>query len=203
MTKQNHTDDIPKLHEAFNQRFRIGAAVNPTTLNTQSELLKHHFNSITAENEMKFENLQPVEGKYTFAVADRLVDFATANGMGVRGHTLVWHNQTPQWMFENRDGSAADRETLLERMQAHIETVVSRYKGIIYAWDVVNEAVSDKSEELLRPSKWLDIAGEDFIAKAFEYAHAADSNALLFYNDYNESIPEKREKIYTLVKSLK
>ncbi|MFC5529459.1 endo-1,4-beta-xylanase [Cohnella yongneupensis] len=203
MAQQNHTNDIPKLQEAFKQHFRIGAAVNPITLNTQSELLKHHFNSVTAENEMKFERLQPVEGTYTFTAADRLVDFAAANGMGVRGHTLVWHNQTPQWMFENREGSAVDRETLLARMQAHIETVVSRYKGMIYAWDVVNEAISDNSGELLRPSKWLDIVGEDFIAKAFEFAHAADPKALLFYNDYNESVPEKREKIYELVRSLK
>lgn len=203
VTQQNFTGDIPKLHEVYKKHFRIGAAVNPFTLNTQSELLKHHFNSITAENEMKFENLQPTEGSYTFANADRLIDFAAANGMGVRGHTLVWHNQTPAWVFENEDGGAVDRETLLARMKAHIETVVSRYKGIVYAWDVVNEAVSDKSGELLRPSKWLDIAGEDFIAKAFEYAHAADPKALFFYNDYNESVPEKREKIYSLVRSLK
>lgn len=203
MKQHNRIGDTPKLHEVFAKRFRVGAAVNPHTLNTQSELLKHHFNSLTAENEMKFERLQPTEGNYTFANADRLVDFAAANGMGVRGHTLVWHNQTPAWVFENEDGGAADRETLLARMKTHIETVVSRYKGIIYAWDVVNEAVSDKSGELLRPSKWLDIAGEDFIAKAFEYAHAADPKALLFYNDYNESVPEKREKIYSLVRSLK
>ncbi len=192
-----------KLHEAFKQHFLIGAAVNPITIETQGEHLKHHFNSLTAENEMKFESLHPDENQYTFDKADRLISFANENGMEVRGHTLVWHNQTPQWMFENQDGSLVDRETLLARMKAHIDTVVSRYKGNIYAWDVVNEAVSDKSEELLRPSKWLEIAGEDFIAKAFEYAHAADPNAKLFYNDYNESMPEKREKIYSLVKSLK
>lgn len=203
MTQQERLDGIPKLHEAFKRQFRIGAAVNPTTLSTQSELLQHHFNSVTAENEMKFERLQPVEGRFTIENADRLIDFAAAHGMGVRGHTLVWHNQTPPWVFENPDGSPVDRETLLSRMRAHIETVVSRYKGRIYAWDVVNEAVSDKNGELLRPSKWLDIIGEDFIDKAFEYAHAADPKALLFYNDYNESVPEKREKIYALVKSLK
>ncbi|WP_199613875.1 endo-1,4-beta-xylanase [Paenibacillus alkalitolerans] len=199
----SHFGEFPKLHEAFKQHFLIGAAVNPMTLDTQRELLTHHFNSVTAENEMKFERLHPSEDQYTFDDANRLVEFAKANGMGVRGHTLVWHNQTPQWVFEDRNGSAVDRETLLARMKSHIETVVTRYKGSIYAWDVVNEAVSDKSGELLRTSKWLDIAGEDFIAKAFEYAHAADPGAQLFYNDYNESVPEKREKIYTLVKSLK
>jgi len=202
-TNRNVKGDIPKLHEVYEKYFRIGAAVNPHTLITQSELLRHHFNSVTAENEMKFESLHPAEDRYTFENADRLIDYATANGMGVRGHTLVWHNQTPDWVFENGDGGAADREKLLARMKTHIETVVSRYKGIVYAWDVVNEAVSDNSGELLRPSKWLDIVGEDFIAKAFEYAHEADPKALLFYNDYNESVPEKREKIYTLVRSLK
>jgi len=195
--------EFSKLHEAFKQHFLIGAAVNPMTLNKQDELLKHHFNSLTAENEMKFESVHPVENEYTFDKADQLISFAKENGIGVRGHTLVWHNQTPKWMFENQDGSTVDRDTLLTRMKSHIETVVKRYKGSIYAWDVVNEAISDKGEEFLRPSKWLDIAGEDFIAKAFEYAHAADPDALLFYNDYNESVPEKREKIYRLVKSLK
>ncbi|THF75163.1 endo-1,4-beta-xylanase [Cohnella fermenti] len=203
MTELTNSGELPKLHEAFGNRFRIGAAVNPLTLKTQAGLLKRHYNSVTAENEMKFERLQPSEGAFTFERADAMIDFAAANGMGVRGHTLVWHNQTPDWVFVNADGSAASRETLLSRMKTHIETVVSRYKRIIYAWDVVNEAVSDKPEEFLRPSRWLDIIGEDFIEKAFEYAHAADSNALLFYNDYNESDPAKREKIYSLVRSLK
>ncbi|WP_274652135.1 endo-1,4-beta-xylanase [Paenibacillus humicola] len=196
-------DGVPKLHEAFKGHFKIGAAVNPRTLTAQRELLAHHFNSVTAENEMKFERLHPAEAQYTFEHADRLTAFAKDRGMGVRGHTLVWHNQTPDWVFENGDGGAASRQTLLARMKSHINTVVSRYKGSIYAWDVVNEAVSDKNGELLRPSKWRDIAGEDFIAKAFEYAHEADPEARLYYNDYNESVPEKREKIYALVKSLK
>ncbi|MFC0470742.1 endo-1,4-beta-xylanase [Halalkalibacter kiskunsagensis] len=192
-----------KLYEAFKEDFFIGAAVNPITLEGQRDLLKHHFNSLTAENEMKFISLHPTEEEYTFDHADRLISFAKENGMGVRGHTLVWHNQTSEWIFENQDGNTVDRETLMARMKSHIETVMTRYKGNIYAWDVVNEAISDKSGELLRPSKWLEIAGEDFISKAFEYAHVADPNALLFYNDYNESDPEKREKIFTLVKSLK
>lgn len=199
----SHNDHIPSLHEVFSEQFLIGAAVNPHTLVEQRDLLIKHFNSLTAENEMKFERVHPAEKHYTFEEADRMIAFAQANGMGVRGHTLVWHNQTPNWMFEDTSGNAVDRETLLARMKDHIETVVTRYKGSIYAWDVVNEAVSDSGVELLRSSRWPDIAGEDFIAKAFEYAHAVDSEAMLFYNDYNESIPEKREKIYKLVKSLK
>lgn len=191
-----------RLHEAFKEHFLIGAAVNPVTLDSQRALLIEHFNSVTAENEMKFERVHPAEDRYTFEEADRMVTLAKANGMGVRGHTLVWYNQTPKWVFENEDGSQADRKTLLARMKSHIDTVVSRYKGELYAWDVVNEAVSDSGSELLRPSQWLDIIGEDFIAKAFEYAHEADPDALLFYNDYNEADPVKSEKIYTLVKSL-
>ncbi|GBF77861.1 hypothetical protein PA598K_06439 [Paenibacillus sp. 598K] len=180
----------------------MGAAVNPRTLVDQRDLLREHFNSVTAENEMKFERLQPEEGRYTFEHADRMMDFAKEYGIGVRGHTLVWHNQTPAWVFEDGSGGTIDREGLLARMKSHIDTVVGRYKGEIYAWDVVNEAVADSGPEVLRESPWLSIAGEDFIARAFEYAHAADPGALLFYNDYNESVPEKREKIYTLVKSL-
>lgn len=194
---------IPRLHEAYQELFHIGAAVNPMTLITQKDLLLQHFNSITAENEMKFVSVQPEEGQFTFEDADRLVAFAMENKMAVRGHTLVWHNQTPNWVFENQSGGVTDRETLLARMKSHIDEVVGRYKGSIYAWDVVNEAVSDSGEQILRPSKWLDIIGEDFIAKAFEYAHEADKDALLFYNDYNESVPEKRDKIVALVKSLK
>jgi len=194
--------ELAKLRDVFQGQFLVGAAVNPRTLVDQRDLLREHFNSVTAENEMKFERLQPEEGRYTFEHADRMMDFAREHGIGVRGHTLVWHNQTPAWVFEDGSGGTIDREGLLARMKSHIDTVVGRYKGEIYAWDVVNEAVADSGPEVLRESPWLSIAGEDFIARAFEYAHAADPGALLFYNDYNESVPEKREKIYTLVKSL-
>ncbi|MFS0725576.1 endo-1,4-beta-xylanase [Paenibacillus sp. 1P07SE] len=194
--------EVPKLKDVFRDRFLVGAAVNPRTLTAQRELLGSHFNSVTAENEMKFERLQPEEGRYTFEHADQMMAFAKEHDMGVRGHTLVWHNQTPAWVFEDGSGGTIGREGLLARMKTHIDTVVGRYKGRIYAWDVVNEAVSDSGPEVLRESQWLSIAGDDFIARAFEYAHAADPDALLFYNDYNEAVPEKREKIYTLVKSL-
>ncbi|MFG1732345.1 endo-1,4-beta-xylanase [Paenibacillus sp. 843] len=194
---------LPSLHEAYGNSFKIGAAVNPITMVTQKELLAHHFNSVTAENEMKFERLHPSEEVYTFDQADQIVSFAKSNGMAVRGHTLVWHNQTPEWVFQNSSGGKAGRELVLARMKAHIHEVVGRYRGDIYSWDVVNEAIADSGSELLRSSPWLASIGEDFIAKAFEYAHEADPQALLFYNDYNESVPEKREKIYALLKSLK
>lgn len=194
--------NIPSLHEVYKDHFLIGAAVTPHTIQSQGDLLKKHFNSITAENEMKPITVQPQEGQFNFDDADKLMAFAEANNMHLRGHTLVWHGQTGHWMFENEDGSEASREKILQRMKDHIDTVVKRYKGRIYCWDVVNEAIEDKTDTYLRESKWLKLVGEDFIAKAFQYAHEADEDALLFYNDYNESNPIKREKIYKLVKSL-
>jgi endo-1,4-beta-xylanase len=196
-------ESLPKLHELFKQDFLIGAAVNPTTIQTQADLISTHFNSITAENEMKFVSVHPKEDTYTFENADKIVNFAREKGLKLRGHTLVWHNQTAEeWLFYNKDGSLTDKATLLSRMKSHIETVVNHFKQDVYCWDVVNEVITDEGTEPLRQSKWLEIAGSDFISKAFEYAHEADPKALLFYNDYNESNPEKREKIYNLVKSM-
>ncbi|NWQ43648.1 endo-1,4-beta-xylanase [Bacillus sp. EB106-08-02-XG196] len=191
------TVEVPSLSKVYEEYFNIGAAVNLNTLESQKDLLRKHFNSITAENDMKFIEIQPAEGQFMFENADRLAAFAKENGMKMRGHTLVWHNQTPDWVFQD-----ADRETLLQRMKDHITSVMKRYKGTIFCWDVVNEAVTDEGPELYRLTKWLEIIGEDYIEKAFEFAHEADPDALLFYNDYNESNPEKREKIYKLVKSL-
>lgn len=194
---------LPSLRDVFANDFRIGAAVNPVTIEMQKQLLIDHVNSITAENHMKFEHLQPEEGKFTFQEADRIVDFACSHRMAVRGHTLVWHNQTPDWVFQDGQGHFVSRDVLLERMKCHISTVVRRYKGKIYCWDVVNEVVADEGDELLRPSKWRQIIGDDFMEQAFLYAYEADPDALLFYNDYNECFPEKREKIFALVKSLR
>lgn len=190
------------LKEQFAGKFLVGAAVSEYTIEKDQELLKKHFNSITAENEMKPMHMQPEQGKFTFEVADKMVQFAEDNGMEVRGHTLVWHNQMPSWFFTDENGNDVTRDELLKRMKDHIDAVVTRYKGRIHAWDVVNEAVEDRGEETYRSSKWIDIIGEDFIDYAFKYAHEADPDALLFYNDYNESHPNKREKIYHLVKGM-
>ncbi len=199
----NSKDNQMQLYKVMKDYFKIGAAVNPMTIKSQESLIKKHFNSLTAENEMKFSHIQPSERNFTFDSADQVVTFAEQNKKVVRGHTLVWHNQTPDWVFHDKDGGLIDRDTLFNRMKNHIDTVINRYKDNIYAWDVVNEAVSDKDGEFIRPSKWLDIAGEKFIEKAFQFAHEADPKAKLFYNDYNESVPSKREKIVRLVKSLK
>lgn len=200
--KSTNSSIEPALKAVFAGDFKIGAAVNPRTIGTQEQLLAYHFNSITAENEMKFASVHPQEDVYSFDKADELAAFARKHRMAVRGHTLVWHNQTSDWLFEGAAGGPVSKEQLLARLKSHIDTVVGRYKNDIYAWDVVNEAIADEGAELLRPSKWLDIAGPGFIAKAFEYAHEADPQALLFYNDYNESNPDKRDKIYTLLKAL-
>lgn len=196
-------NNIPKLWEVYKSQFDLGAAVNLHTIESSKELLTTHFNSITAENDMKFVSVHPEEQLYTFEAADKLLQFAQQNGMKMRGHTLVWHNQTTDWVFEGENGQPASRELLLARMKSHIDTIVGRYKGSIYAWDVVNEVIEDKSELYLRDSRWLQIIGEDFIEKAFQYAHEADPNALLFYNDYNECNPVKRDKIVKLIQSLK
>jgi len=194
---------VPVLHSIYRNYFDIGAAVNLKTIVSAKELIAAQYNSITAENDMKFERVHPEEEVYTFDAADRIADFAGQHGMKLRGHTLVWHNQTSDWVFTGKDGSPADRELLLSRMKSHIDTVVGRYKGRVYCWDVVNEAIEDKSGVWLRDSRWLQQIGDDFIAKAFQFAHEADPNALLFYNDYNECHPDKRDKILRLIRSLK
>lgn len=192
------------LKDHYKNYFSIGVAVSPRALKTdEAGLILEHFNSLTPENAMKMGPIHPKENQYYWRDADSIVAFAERNKLKLRGHTLCWHNQTPQWMFVDSAGKTVSKEVLLKRLKDHITAVVTRYKGKIYAWDVVNEAISDKRDEYLRPSPWLQICGEEYIAKAFQWAHEADPNALLFYNDYNEISAVKREKIYRLVKSLK
>jgi endo-1,4-beta-xylanase len=185
------------LWKRYAGHFRIGAAVNRRTLDSHARLLAEHFNSITAENEMKWGSIEPNPDDFRFEVPDRMAAFATARGIGIRGHTLVWHNQTPAWVF------SGGRMELAERMRRHIQAVVGRYRGRIYCWDVVNEAVADAGGDRLRASPWLEGMGEDYIAHAFQLAHGADPDATLFYNDYNETDPGKRAKIHGLVGDLR
>ncbi len=193
-----------RLWQAYSNDFPIGAAVNPAVIKSHWELITQHFNSITAENEMKPCNLQPLEGQFDFTTADRMVAFAKQNNMKMRGHTLVWHAQTPDWFFTDGQGGAASRDTLLGRMKEHISTVAGHFKGSTYCWDVVNEAIDDHGGgQFLRKSPWLEIIGPDFLQKAFAFAHEADPGAQLFYNDYNETDPVKCAKICRLVRQLK
>lgn len=206
-------EDIPSLYSVFSDYFPIGVAVEPSRLeNTDphSQLTAKHFNMLVAENAMKPISLQPQEGKFTFDNADKIVDFAIAHNMKMRGHTLLWHNQVPDWFFQDPSDPTkpASRELLLERLKKHIFTVLTHFKekygsnNPIIAWDVVNEALDDSGR--LRNTKWLQIIGPDYIEKAFEYAHEADPNAKLFINDYNiENNGAKTQAMYDLVKRLK
>jgi endo-1,4-beta-xylanase len=191
------------LKDYYGNYFPVGVAVTPRNLaGDEARLILQQFNSLTAENAMKMGPIHPQENRYNWNDADSIVAFAQRHGLKVRGHNLCWHEQTPEWLFKDEKGNQVTKEVLLQRLKEHITTVVGRYKGKIYAWDVVNEAVNDHPDSLLRNSLWYQICGEDYIAKAFEYAHEADPDAILFYNDYSETNPQKRERIYTLLKKL-
>ena len=245
------TQAAESLKEVFKEDFLIGTAVNRSmVMDTPAfrrsadqtaqdiRLVKQQFNQITAENDMKWALIHPREGRdgYNFAPADAFVNFGLSNNMYLVGHTLVWHSQTPNWVFAGTNqlpantatarptnaagtnqvrqgptvqgfgrynGPRASREELLERMRDHIRAVVGRYKGKVKTWDVVNEAIADgNGTNVLRSSLWLEIIGSDFIAKAFQYAHEADPNAILRYNDYGLENPVKRQKLISLIKSL-
>ena len=244
------------LKDAYKDYFYVGVAINRTIATSTDvradnvnrsldrvrrdiALTKEQFNQISPENDLKWALIQPREGAdgYDFGPADAYVNFGLSNHMYIVGHTLVWHGQTPGWVFAgtnlppqstnltasasansetnaprrrggfgrggfNMNGPRASREELLQRMHDHIATVVGRYKGKIKVWDVVNEAIDDRGTNILRNSQWLQIIGPDFIAKAFEYAHEADPDAILRYNDYSLENPAKRHKLITLIKSL-
>jgi len=193
------------LRDAFAGSFRIGAALNANQF-TETDakgaaLVKAQFNSITPENVLKWESVHPQPDKYEFALPDRYVAFGVANKMFIVGHTLVWHSQTPRWVFQDTNGKPLTREALLARMRDHIHTVVGRYKGRINGWDVVNEALNE--DGTLRHSPWYNIIGEDYIEQAFKFAHEADPAAELYYNDYNLEVPAKRDGAVALIKKLK
>jgi endo-1,4-beta-xylanase len=229
----------PTLKDVFKDHFMVGTAINRSIATGSAgfrrslelvekdiALTKDQFNQITAENDMKWQLIHPREGAdgYDFKPADAFVDFGVSNQMYLVGHTLVWHSQTPNWVFAGTNpppasvggvpgarpgrgvytGPRASRDELLERMRDHIHTVVGRYKGRVKVWDVVNEAIADGAgTNILRESLWLQIIGPDFIARAFEYAHEADPDAILRYNDYGLENPVKRQKLITLIRSFK
>jgi endo-1,4-beta-xylanase len=196
------------LKDTFKNFFRIGAALNPghftETDEIGSTLVKRHFNAITPENDMKWERIHPRPDAgpagYSFENADKYVAFGEKNRMFIVGHCLIWHSQVPRWVFQDTEGKPLDRLELLQRMRDHILTVVGRYKGRVNGWDVVNEALNE--DGTLRKSPWLNIIGEDYIARAFEYAHEADPRAELYYNDYNLDYEAKRKGAIELVKKL-
>ena len=200
------------LKDAYRDYFTIGVAVNQrnVTNSDQMDLIKKEFNSITAENDMKPGEIHPQEGVWNWEKADRIANFCRENGIKLRGHCLCWHSQFADWMFTDKKGKPVKKEVFYERLREHIHAVVNRYKDIVYAWDVVNEAMADdgrswpgREQSPYRQSRHFQLCGDEFIAKAFQFAREADPNALLFYNDYSCVDPGKRERIYNMVKKMK
>ena len=204
------------LKDAYKDYFSIGVAVNMRNISNpeQIAIIKKDFNSITAENDMKPQPTEPAYGQFNWENADKIANFCRSNGIKLRGHCLMWHAQIGEWMYKDEKGDLVSKEKLFQNMKHPITAIVERYKDVIYAWDVVNEAISDggwqggrrgmgEHPSPYRNSPLYQIAGDEFIKKAFIYAREADPNVLLFYNDYNAADPGKRDRIYNMVKSMK
>ena len=204
------------LKDAYKGYFTIGVALNQRNISDENQiaLVKKEFNSVTAENDWKPGEIHPQEGVWNFERADKIADFCRKNGIKMRGHCLCWHSQFADWMFTDKKGKEVTKEVFYERLREHIHTVVNRYKDVVYAWDVVNEAMADdgqgprwgrgaQEQSPYRQSRHFRLCGDEFIAKAFEFAREADPNTLLFYNDYSTVDDGKRERIYNMVKKMK
>ncbi|MBN1303864.1 MAG: endo-1,4-beta-xylanase [Anaerolineales bacterium] len=201
--------DIPSVHKTYSSSFLVGAALEPDQLDSDAHvgLLVHHFNSLTAENAMKPVSIQPTEGNFTWENADKLVQFARASGMAVHGHTLVWHNQAAEWMFQDSEGNPLEatpenKELVLKRLEDHIRAVVGRYKEDINVWDVVNEVIDEQENDCMRRTVWYELTGTDYIVTAFQTADETAPEATLILNDYSTTDQKKRACIYKVVKEL-
>jgi endo-1,4-beta-xylanase len=200
---------IPSLRDSLSPYFPVGAAIRLADISgPPSELLKKHFNSITAENAMKWASLEPTEGQLDFSVADALVAFANSNNMRVRGHNLVWHKQVPAWVFKDENGAdlprtAESKALVLQRLEKHVREVVTHFKGEVYAWDVVNEPIDPTQPDGFRRSRWFELTGMDYIDTAFRVAHEVDPNAKLYVNEYDTTDPVKRAFLFKLVRDLR
>ena len=212
-----YDDAVPSLWETYADAFKVGAAINTDQLVEGSDFYRtitKHYNAFVTENEMKPQYMNPSEGSFFFDAADRFVEFGEAVGAALRGHTLVWHSQAPAWWFEGENGERATSEQLLTRMETYITTVMTRYKGRIHTWDVVNEAISDSNGGIRRDteaSQYASIIGDldgdgkdyDYIEQAFYFARAADPDAQLIINDYGlESDVNKLDVFYETVKAM-
>jgi endo-1,4-beta-xylanase len=202
-------EEPPSLSQALAAYFPVGAAVSPNDVNgPHAEILKRHFNSIVAENDMKWARIHPAESTFDFSRADTLVAFARSNHMLVRGHTLLWHKQNPPWLFLDAQGkqmqpTPENKALLLGRLEKHIRAVVSRYRDDVYAWDVVNEVIDPSAPDGMRRTPWYLITGTDYIDTAFRTAREVAPKAKLFVNDYDTTDPVKRQYLYDLVRDLK
>ena len=195
----------PGLKDHFRDDFYIGAALNLSQVNGSEagadSLLSLHFSSITSENGLKWGPVHPKEGEFRFEFGDAYVALGEKLDAFVVGHTLVWHQQTPIWVFQEPGGEFLDQTALIQRMEEHISKVVGRYRGRIDGWDVANEVFED--DGTWRRSHWYNITGKQFIKAAFLKAHEADPDAELYYNDYNVWIPAKRKAILEMAKELR
>nr|ARI46383.1 xylanase CM7 [uncultured organism] len=220
-------DDGIGYRDTYKDYFTVGVAVNMRNITTDEQvaLIKRNFNSITAENDMKPGSVHPRPGVWNWTNADRIANFCRENGIKLRGHCLCWHSQFCDWMFTDKDGKPVTKEVFYDSLRVHITTVVNRYKDIVYAWDVVNEAISDGGggggfgrqqqqsnapaskyglqPSIFRQSRHYQLCGDEFIAKAFQFAREADPKAILIYNDYNAANPDKRDRIFEMVKNMK
>lgn len=195
------------LYEAYKEDFLIGTIYTDASRSGQDmELTLKHFNAITPENIMKPQYMQPQEGIFNYSSSDMMVSFAKEKGLKVVGHTLAWHQQTGNWLGRN-----VSREEAVEQLKSHITNVVGQYKGQIISWDVVNEAINDGATlpadgdwtKCLRQTQWTSSIGSDYLAMAFAFAHEADPDAKLYYNDYNLNNKNKADIVYAMVKDLK
>ena len=206
------------LKDAYKDYFTIGVALNQRNVSddAQKALVVKQFNSVTAENDWKPGEIHPKEGVWNFERADKIADFCRQNGIKMRGHCLCWHSQFADWMFTDAKGKPVTKEVFYERLRDHIQTIMKRYKDVVYAWDVVNEAMADdgggprwgfgrrgQEPSPYRQSRHFQLCGDEFIAKAFQFAREADPDVLLFYNDYSCVDEGKRERIYNMVKKMK
>jgi endo-1,4-beta-xylanase len=196
--------DLPALKDIFKKHFLIGGALNDYIVSGNDpkavSIAEKHYNTITAEDVMKWAVIHPELNTYNFEAADRFIEFGQKNKMFIIGHTLIWQNQIPEWAFVDTSNKLLTRDAMLARMKDHIFTVVGRYKGKVHGWDVVNEALSDEGG--FQKTKWLETIGEEYISKAFEYAHEADPDAELYYNDFSLDKPAKRDAAVRLVRKL-
>ena len=213
--QMQRVDDPTGYKDTYKDYFTVGVALNIRNVASpeQMAVVKKNFNSVTAENAMKPGEIHPKEGVWNFGGADSIANWCRANGVKMRGHCLAWHSQFANWMFTDKKGKPVSKEVFYERLRDHIHTVVNRYKDIVYAWDVLNEAIADgdgrrapwmkEAPSPYRKTKMMDLCGEEFIVKVFQFAREADPNVELFYNDYNACQPAKRDRIYNMVKKMK
>lgn len=198
-------ETAPTLKTAYKNDFFIGTALNLSQIKETDKktanVVKNQFSAIVAEDCMKSMFLQPQEGQFFFDNADQFVALGEKYNMFTTGHVLIWHSQLPKWFFIDKNGKDVSPEILKQRMKNHIQTIVSRYKGRVKGWDVLNEAILEDGS--YRKSKFYEILGEEYVPLAFAYAQEADPNAELYYNDYNEWYPGKVEAVIKMIKNLK